>query len=74
VITPGKEPQYPLNSRSGGQPGGFEEEKDLLPVAGFEPWIIQSHSCYTNYTTLAPHLRHTTYIVSTAKEVLDKNF
>jgi len=34
----------PLNRRPEGphsQPGCFEEEKNLLPMPGLEPWIIQ---------------------------------
>jgi hypothetical protein len=39
-----KKPQNPLNRRHSGlqsQSGCFGEEKNLLIMPGFEPWIIQ---------------------------------
>jgi hypothetical protein len=40
---PGKEPQYPLNRRLGGlwgPPEHFGEDKNLLPLLAFKPWIV----------------------------------
>jgi len=42
-LTPRKEPQYPLNRRLGGPWGPsehFGEDKNLLPLLAFQPWIV----------------------------------
>jgi hypothetical protein len=44
VLTPTRNPQYPLNRKLGGPQsrfGRFGEEKNLLPRAEFEPRTVQ---------------------------------
>jgi hypothetical protein len=44
IITPRNEPRYPLIRRLGGphsRAGPSVEEKNLLPLLGFEPWTVQ---------------------------------
>jgi hypothetical protein len=44
-LYPGKERRNPLNKRRGGplsRPGGFGEEKNLLPPPGIKPRFVQS--------------------------------
>jgi hypothetical protein len=44
-LDPGEKPQYSLSRWLGGihtQSGRFGEDKNLLPLPGFEPWIVQS--------------------------------
>jgi hypothetical protein len=43
-FTPGKEPRYSLNRSLGGphsRSGRFGEKKNLSPLQGFEPRIVQ---------------------------------
>jgi len=43
-FTSGKEPRHPLSSRLGkphSQSGIFAEQKNFLPLPGYEPWIFQ---------------------------------
>ena len=53
----GKRHLYPLNRRLGGPQGRsecFAEEKNLVPLLGFEPGNHLSHSLVTILTTLDP--------------------
>jgi len=50
ALPPGKKPRYPLHRRLGGPQSWFEilEDKNVLFLAGFEPWTLQpvSQSLY----------------------------
>jgi hypothetical protein len=44
LLYPWERPQYPLNRRLGGPqswPGCYEEQKNFLPLWGFEPRTVQ---------------------------------
>jgi hypothetical protein len=60
LSTTGREPKYPLNRRLGGlhnRSGRFREQKNILPLLGFYPWIYQllTPSLYQIYYSSSPH-------------------
>jgi len=62
--TPVKEPQYPLNRRLDGAhswSGHFGDEKNLLPLLGFKPQIVQPTS-YSLYQQACPSSEESTLI------------
>ena len=61
LFTPRQEPQHPLNRRLGGQSGHFGNKKNLFPLLGYEPHIIQPVTqalcrlCYPGSGTVLKH-------------------